>query len=190
VWNQTTGMTGLGTLGGGSSYATAINNQGQVTGNSSVASGYAHAFLYSNGSLMDLGTLGGGSSYGYGINGAGTVVGYSWLANSSTTHAFLYVNGVMLDLNEMIPFTSGWVLEEAYGINGAGQIVGMGSMGGVEHAFRLDPTGETGSGGVTGPLTLADGIPMVHNPEPGTIWLFALGALGVAIRYVRVRRSK
>jgi probable HAF family extracellular repeat protein len=61
-------MTDLGTLGGPTSAGSgsagvAINDSGQVAGNSTTASGgLTHAFLYSNGKMTDLGTLGGNSS--------------------------------------------------------------------------------------------------------------------------------
>jgi probable HAF family extracellular repeat protein len=49
----------LGTLGGDSSRAIAINNRGQVIGTSSTAAGHSRAFLWEHGIMTDLGTLGG-----------------------------------------------------------------------------------------------------------------------------------
>src|SRR4051794_30777895 len=49
----------LGTLGGTSSSAGAMNSSGQVVGQSSTAAGYNHAFLWQNGTMTDLETLGG-----------------------------------------------------------------------------------------------------------------------------------
>ncbi len=68
----------LGTLGGASSTAQALNDKGQVVGWSETASGTRHAFIYDHGMMQDLGTLVGGShSYATGINEHGQVVGYS-----------------------------------------------------------------------------------------------------------------
>ena len=53
-------MIDLGTLPGGSSHlsrAFALNNRGQVVGESLGVSVFAHAFLSDEGSMMDLGTL-------------------------------------------------------------------------------------------------------------------------------------
>src|SRR5947209_19266758 len=67
----------LGTLGGPSSRATAVNNEGQVVGFSGVPDSFAaHAFLYSSGHMQDLGTIAGGAaSAAYAINNSGEVVG-------------------------------------------------------------------------------------------------------------------
>jgi probable HAF family extracellular repeat protein len=56
-------MIDLGTLPGGThSWATGINNKGQIVGYSTIASGQTHAFLYSGGTMIDLGTLEGGQA--------------------------------------------------------------------------------------------------------------------------------
>jgi probable HAF family extracellular repeat protein len=48
-------MTDLGILPGyRSSFGEAINNAGQVTGRSESSTGPSHAFLYTNGQMMDL----------------------------------------------------------------------------------------------------------------------------------------
>ncbi|MFA7237611.1 MAG: DUF3466 family protein [Phycisphaeraceae bacterium] len=98
-------ITDLGTLGGNSSEALAINNSGQVVGRTSLADGSYHGFLYSNGNMTDLGTMGATA-----INDSGQVVGGQ----------FLYINGVTTNLG-----TLGGPYSVAYDINNSGQVVGM-----------------------------------------------------------------
>jgi probable HAF family extracellular repeat protein len=113
----------LGTLGGSHSWASAINDSGQIVGYSYLAGDQNnHAFLYKDGKMTDLGTLGGTSSEAKGINISGQVVG--WSDNSSgERRAFLYdsANG-MKDLNDSIPADSGGTIEEATAINSNGEI--------------------------------------------------------------------
>src|SRR5215204_6040150 len=117
----------LGTLGGSSSWPSAINDKGQVVGYSNLAGDQNnHAFLYKDDKMTDLGTLGGTSSEAKGINISGQVVG--WSDNSSgERRGFLYdsANG-MKDLNDLIPADSGWTIYEAAGINTDGQIAATG----------------------------------------------------------------
>src|ERR671913_1752861 len=135
----------LGTLGGSSSWVSAINDSGQVIGSSYLAGDQnRHAFLYKDGKTTDLGTLGGASSEAKGINGSGQVVG--WSDNSSGVHrAFIYdsANG-MKDLNDSIPADSGWTITSASAINNEGQIAATGHKVGVgTHALLLTPTSDT-----------------------------------------------
>jgi len=78
----------LGTLGGPTSQANAINNAGQVVGKADLASGASHAFVWENAPMLDLGTLGGANSSAYAINDNGEIVGSSYLAGDTTYHAF------------------------------------------------------------------------------------------------------
>jgi probable HAF family extracellular repeat protein len=133
-------MQDLGTLDGGcSSGGVAINDAGQIAGESSL-NGFQeqHAFLWSNGVMQDLGTLG-GYAYVFGMNSKGQVVGDS-MAPDGQNHAFLYTDGKMYDLNDLVTGLAGTLLSIATGINDNGQIVADGcSMSLVCQAFRLDP---------------------------------------------------
>jgi probable HAF family extracellular repeat protein len=145
----------LGTLGGSQfvnfSYATCINNRGEVAGASTIPSPAFyehvahHAFFYSGTKMRDLGTLGNGAelnSVAYSINDRDQVVGESDILTGFYSHAFLYSGGTMRDLGTLgsDPSTT---YSSASCINDHGQIVGSsatGPSGGVEHAFFYSGT--------------------------------------------------
>lgn len=123
-------IANLGTLGGLTSTATAVNASGQVVGYSETAAGETHAFLFSGGAMADLGTLGGAYSVATGINVLGQVVGYSQTA-SGEFRAFVYANGTM----QQLP-TLGGTDGLAYAINDSGVVVGESqTAAGDFHAF-------------------------------------------------------
>jgi len=131
------GWQDLGTLGGETSQANAINTSGQVAGTADPKGDAAHAFLYSNGQMHDLGLLYGADypSEGHSLNAAGQVVGnISSGAEGAVSHAFIASGGRMQDLNVAIgktalacAGTAGFkYLDDATGINDRGEIVGSG----------------------------------------------------------------
>lgn len=81
----------LGTLGGTTSSASAVNDRGQVVGVSSLKhDARRHAFLWESGRMDDLGTLPGDrSSAATGIDSRGRVVGWS-RDDRGTSHAVLW----------------------------------------------------------------------------------------------------
>jgi probable HAF family extracellular repeat protein len=86
--------TYLGTLGGGSSLAGAINESGQIVGTSDVAQGPGHSFLYQDGKMTDLTELiratGGITTVGGGLlNDAGQIAIDGYLPGQTDIHAFL-----------------------------------------------------------------------------------------------------
>jgi len=130
----------LGVLPGHtSSDARAINNKGQVAGNSVTAAGISHAFLWNLGTMRNLGALPGDiSSQAHALNVGGDVAGRSGAADLSVSRAVIWQGGAAIDLNRLIT-TPGWILWSAAGINDLGQIVGVGVRNGQVRAFLLNP---------------------------------------------------
>ncbi|MEZ4638016.1 MAG: hypothetical protein R2856_24155, partial [Caldilineaceae bacterium] len=122
----------LGALGTEDSYATGINNAGQVIGYSFTEHlPTQHAFLWENGAMQDLGALGGiyATSGAADINEAGQVVGSSY--KTPGMHATLWEDGTMLDLG-----TLGGLRSVARDINEAGRVIGdADTADGEAHAF-------------------------------------------------------
>jgi len=129
VW-QHGSMRDLGTLGGTSGCATALNNRGQVAGYSNLNGDLAfHAFVW-DGQLVDLGTFGGERSLALGINDAGHVIGRADVMaicaacapgnQEQLHHPFIWKDGVMTDLGLVAGDTAG----TAYSINSKDQVVG------------------------------------------------------------------
>src|SRR5256885_3507279 len=101
LFNGTT-LFDLGSLGGSSSAATAINDAGQAAGWSTVTNGAGvevgtEAFLYTNGFLTRLGTLGGPDSLPSALHNAGAIVGESSPTNGDV-HGFIYITSALNDL--------------------------------------------------------------------------------------------
>jgi len=156
-------LTDLGTLGGKSSEAVAINDRGQVIGwsktsikvefdSGEVCSGPdttwcvtpRHAFLWQNGKMADLGTL---PSYTIGswasaVNGSAQIVGVSFWAsggNGEDARPFLWRNGKMVDLGTLQahPGSPGGndPFTTVHSINARGQIIGRSqAVDRVQHA--------------------------------------------------------
>ena len=113
-------VTDLGTLGGTASVARAINDRGQVVGESTINSGENHAFIWENRRMRDLGLFPGDLfAAASDINNRGQVVGAG--AADFSPHALLWENGRVIDL--------GGTFSQAFAINNRGQIVGVTSGG-------------------------------------------------------------
>lgn len=138
----------LGTLGGGYTYASAINDSGVAVGGSTISDGYnspGHAFRTGPNRAIDpatddLGTLGGNFSSASGINALGQVAGDSTLiaGDDVPSHAFRTaanrpINPLTDDLG-----TLGGTWSSARAIDSYGQVIGMSTTLGdafPEHSF-------------------------------------------------------
>ncbi len=146
----------LGTLGGASADARAINDAGQVVGASATASGETHAFLWTaTDGMKDLGTLGGTFSRAYGINSLSHVVGVSALASGEQRPFFWTPAGGMQDLGT---FGGGFGL--ALGINDLDQVVGRSNLpdGSIHALLWTAKQGLTDLVSVVGDNSQAHGI--------------------------------
>ena len=139
LYDPATGMGNLpGLVAGGWSYAYAINNAGQITGEAmpSDITSRGHAVLWDPATgLRDLGTLGGYESQARAISNRGQVVGLTG-TSSGGTHAFLWDSATgMRDLGTL----GTGATSVAEHINDLGQVVGYAETGGyVNHAFLWD----------------------------------------------------
>jgi probable HAF family extracellular repeat protein len=115
------------------SIARAINDKGEIVGESIIPGGSVHAVLWQNGQILDLGSFGGecpdgariGGSTAWAINKFGQVVGQASVLDRTRApvaeHAFLWQDGRMTDLGTLGGDFFSW----AFGINDRGQVVGL-----------------------------------------------------------------
>ena len=116
-------MTDLGTLGGGFSAAYAVNDRGQVVGESQTGSGQVHAFLWQDGQMTDLGL-----NNARDINNRGQVVGGTVFG--SDFHAYRWRKGNLQDLGDL-----GNHVSQAARVNLHGLVVGSANASGFSHGF-------------------------------------------------------
>lgn len=134
----------LGTLGGASTYAVAVNDAGQVVGEASTGQTampaqtlVTHAFLWSAaGGLVDLGSLG-DTARATAINASGQVIGTS-RTSAGQIHAFFWSSTTgMTDVTPPGSSSAG-----VAGLNAQGQVVGWHVLGdGSQRAFLWSRAG-------------------------------------------------
>ena len=188
LWSPTS-LQDVGSLGGGSAEASALNNAGQVVGQSSTAvPGEMHAFLFNAGVLSDVGPAGFPLSSGIAINDAGQVAGY--YINGTLQHATVASGGILTDLA-----TLGGSFSSPVGINSGGQVAGDSTdSSGRRHAFLFSngvmqdlgalggvfsfSTALNNAGQVTGMGSTSDGA--LHAFVYNGVGMVDLGTLGGA----------
>lgn len=151
-------LTEIGTLGGTTSEANAIDDLGRVVGRSTTVNNQSiEGFIYDplqNPAMRSIGQLAEGLRFSQAndINLHGDVVGTAITKGSpSQYHAVIYASAesdaVMIDLNNRIDCaddpSARWVLTEAVAINNSGQIIGYGSLGSTVRSFLLTPSTDT-----------------------------------------------
>ena len=137
IWNDG-GMTDLGTLGGDSSYALGVNDNGQVVGYSFLADNSTrHAFIWSaSAGMTDLGTLPGGAwSEAQKINNAGDIAGEGLDANGKQVPFFWSPPTGFISLGENV----GDPRNYGFSINDSGAITGQMYTGSVVNAIFWKP---------------------------------------------------
>jgi probable HAF family extracellular repeat protein len=133
-------MEELGTLGGPDALPEAMNERGQIIGNSYTSSSpnastgipTIDPFIWKDGRMVDIGSFGGTFGVANFINNRGEVVGISNLPGDTTHHPFLWRRGILKDLG-----TLGGANGDAAWINDAGDIAGRAEVSGgaSRHAF-------------------------------------------------------
>jgi probable HAF family extracellular repeat protein len=141
LWDESSGMRDIGTLGGPDAAAPFINERGEIAGFSYTSEMAVDPFLWEpptrghpHGKMIDLGTLGGtfgAGGDGVALNNRGQVVGGSNLAGDVYAHPFLWTPpGPMRDLG-----TLGGPSGAANAINEAGEVVGLADTATSTDAF-------------------------------------------------------
>jgi probable HAF family extracellular repeat protein len=120
LWSKATGMRDLGTLGGTLAVPKALNDRGEVVGQSNIRYDAAfHAFLWKGSKMLDLGTFGGPYSAANAINQVGHVVGFAQVMAVGNCRAFLWKNGTKTNLG-VVPGHS----SSGTSVNARDQVVG------------------------------------------------------------------
>src|SRR5207253_851519 len=107
-------------------------------GESSLANGDIHGFVYADGLMTDVGTLGGNGSSAFVLNDAGLIAGQALMAGGDM-HGFVYSAGTISDVGTFGgAFSTAYLINISIFINDSGRVVGLGSHDGLSDWFILD----------------------------------------------------
>ncbi len=137
IWDKNNGMRDLGGFGGTCTVANALNNEGQIAGQSyRTGDKSATAFLWEDGSIQELGgSLGGDFTGAFALNEQGQAVGFAYLPGDTVFHGALWMQvGKLTDLGAIGSDQCSY----AAAINAGGQVVGssISSCTAEEPTFR------------------------------------------------------
>lgn len=168
LFDKDGGVTPIGTLGGTSASARAVNAAGVAVGVADTASGAQHAFSYADGVMTDLGTLStrvNAWSSAMAVDNAGTAVGYGSAKKAGAIHALRWRHGRVVDLGTL-PGSTG---SEAYAINAAGHIAGTsGGAAVIWRDGRISALPDLGGGANALAINAGDTVVGWCMPSSGT----------------------
>lgn len=169
-------VTDLGNLGYAIAKALAININNKICGWSYLTElGPAHAFLYSNGNMIDIGSFSGDrDSWATDINKSDKIVGYYYGENTGEVYAFLYNNGAVTNLGSL-----GGIATYAQGINDSDYIVGSSSTSAGDVCAFLYHNGQMTNLGVGGNSSAARDINSLNK----IVGFFTIGSADHAFLY-------
>jgi len=188
VWQAGT-MTGIGAANGTNSWASDINDIGQVAGTADVqGNGSYSAVIWSNGAMSELAGFDSGHySFASAINASGQVAGSYVQPQAGNNHAYLWSEGQVTELTGGYPY-GGYI---AVDINDSAQVVGNSDLS--PDAFVWNNGTATNLGSLGGPGTYSITRAMSINaggqvvgyssvlvssvPEPATYLLLGMGGL-------------
>ncbi|SFB73575.1 HAF repeat/PEP-CTERM domain-containing protein [Massilia yuzhufengensis] len=173
-------------------WATGINDAGQVSGTGRLGFGEHTGFRYSGGVFTEMGNFGGALSVANAINAGGDLAGFAGFPTEAwfdpDRHAAVYRDGTLLDLG-----TLGGRISEANDINDAGFVAGWSELAGGsgERPFlfspgqaRMSDLGSLGgsagrANGINNAGTVV-GLSDIGGPDGFDYHAFVYGASGMA----------
>lgn len=173
LWSRVGGVQYLGNESGGTSIPTSLNDNGQITGSTTMPDGSSHLFVWSQGAgFQDLSSPLAGNSENGVINSPGNVAGVSFTPDESQHHAMFWsgsTGSVDIGTLNSDPYSQPNVLnnngevagistdnvshETAFSWTSSGGILALPSFGGVESW----PNAINDSGDIAGWSTYGDG---------------------------------